>query len=276
MSKLTNLTLKFVRIDDEHLVNFSAYFPSLKILNLIHITGLKEPKIHLMQLQICCFTGYPQSITVQAPNLEELKLRCMQPCFVILECSSIRKLSVSFAKASGISMITMPQNLRKLTIKSLDVPQLLPFFRGTKGLKTLELEVSPIMSWFDSYSVFSITDAFEIFENIDELIIGPVVWYMWHQSISSCLTATKPISLARLVVNLPPEDFNGTDLMSIILKICVPSEVELRFFSDIKDMEKKDAIANFSNTFSGVRWRWSTSEKSSSEFFSRLWRGIGI
>ncbi|XP_078160456.1 F-box/LRR-repeat protein At4g29420-like [Carex rostrata] len=276
MSKLTNLTLKFVRIDDEHLANFSAYFPSLKILNLIHITGLKEPKIHLMQLQICRFTGYPQSITIQAPNLEELKLRCMQPCFVILDCSSIHNLSISLAKASGISMITMPQNLRKLIIKSLDVPRLLPFFRGTKGLKTLELEVSPIMSWFDSYSVFSITDAFEIFENIDELIIGPVVWYLWHQSIPSCFTASEPISLSRLVVNLPPEDFNETNLMSIILKICAPSEVELRFFSDIEDMEKKDAVANFSNAFSGVRWSWSTSEKSSSEFFSRLWRGLGI
>ena len=138
-------------------------------------------------------------------------------------------------------------------------------------MKTLELEVSPIMSWFDPYSVFSITDAFKIFGNIDQLIIGPVVWYLWHQSIPSCLTASKPISLSRLTVNLPPEDFNGTDLMSIILKICSPSEVELRFFSDIEDMKKKDAVANFSNAFSGVRWRWSTSENSSSEFFSRLW-----
>lgn len=276
MSKLTNLTLKFVKIDNEQLANFSTYFPSLKVLNLDHIIGLKEPKIHLTQLRKFRFTGYPRSITIQAPNLEELKLRCIQPCLVILKCPSVCNLSISVAKASGISMISIPRNLQKLTLKSLDVPRLLPFFKGTKGLKTLKLEVSPIMSWFDSYSVFSVTDALEIFENVDELIIGPVVWYLWQRSFPSCLNKTKPMPLTRIVVNLPPENVNGTDLISIVLKICAPSEVELCFFNDIEEKEKKDVITNFSNAFSDIKWSWSTSEKASSEFFSQLWRGVGI
>jgi hypothetical protein len=173
-------------------------------------------------------------------------------------------------------MITTPQNLQKLKLKSLEVPRLLPFFRGTKGLKTLELEVSPIMSWFNSYSVLSITDALETFANTEELIIGPVIWYLWQHSIPSCLNTIKPMSLSRVVVNLPPENFNETVLLSIILKICNPSEVELRFFNDIKETEKDNVITNFSNSFSGVKWSWTTTEKSSSEFFSLLWRGVGI
>ncbi|KAJ3699735.1 hypothetical protein LUZ61_003440 [Rhynchospora tenuis] len=276
MPKLTNLTLKFVRIDDENLTNFSKYFPSLKVLNLIHIVGLKEPEIHLMQLQICRFTGYPQSITIHAPNLEELELKCMQPCSVILECASASNLSISVAKASIIRMTEMPQKLRKLTIKSLDIPPLLPFFRGIKELGSLELEAFPITSWFDAYSVFSVTNALETFGNLDELIIGPVAWYLWQRSFPLCLNTTNPVSLKRLVVHLPPENFNTSGLISNILKICAPSEVELRFFSEIGETEKNNVITNFSNTFSGVRWIWSTSGKSSSEFFSRLWGGAGI
>ncbi|KAJ1699229.1 hypothetical protein LUZ63_007741 [Rhynchospora breviuscula] len=276
MPKLTNLTLKFARIDDENLTNFSKYFPSLKVLNLIHIVGLKEPKIHLMQLRICRFTGYPRSIAIHAPNLEELKLKCMQPCSVVLECALASNLSISVAKSSIIRMTEMPRKLRKLTIKSLDIPPLLPFFRGIKGLGTLELEAFPITSWFDAYSVFSVTNALDTFENLDELVIGPVAWYLWQRSFSSCLNTTNPVSLKRLVVSIPPDHFNSSGLISNILKICAPSEVELRFFSDIGETEKNNVIKNFSNTFPGVRWIWSTSEKSSSEFFSRLWGGAGI
>jgi len=200
----------------------------------------------------------------------------MQRCHVTLDCPFVHNLSISVAKASRLSMITVPQTLQKLKLKSLEVPRLLPFFRGTKGLKTLELEVSPIMSWFNSYSVLSITDALETFANTEELIIGPVIWYLWQHSLPSCLNTIKPMSLARIVVNLPPENVDETDLLSIILKICNPSEVELRFFNDIQDTDKDDVITKFSNTFSDVKWSWSTSEKSSSEFFSLLWSGVGI
>ncbi|KAF3326579.1 F-box/LRR-repeat protein [Carex littledalei] len=100
MLKLTSLTLEFVTIDDENLVKINECLPFLHVLNMTRIIGLKEPKIQLLHLQACRFTGYPRSIIIRAPNLTELKLRCIEPNLLILECPSVSDLNISIVEPS--------------------------------------------------------------------------------------------------------------------------------------------------------------------------------
>ncbi|KAF3326578.1 F-box/LRR-repeat protein [Carex littledalei] len=136
-----------------------------------------------------------------------------------------------------------PKDLRKLTIKSLDIPRLLQFFKGTKNLRTLQLEVSPILSWFESYSIFSVGDILDTFGSIDELILGPVAWYLWRRAFPPCLNIANRMCSRRITVKLPPENFNDIALVSNVLKMCARScEVHLIFYSDVAEMEKEEII----------------------------------
>ncbi|KAJ3702311.1 hypothetical protein LUZ61_006016 [Rhynchospora tenuis] len=271
MPTLTSLTLEFVTIDDENLGKINECLPYLQVLNMTRIIGLKEPKIHLLHLQACCFTGYPRSMTIHAPNLTKLKLRCIEPSLLILKCPSLSEFNISIVKPSGTIRMEIPKVLEKLTVKSLDIPQLLRFFKGTNKLRTLELEVSPIMSWFESYTIFSMSDILEMFGSIDELIFGPVAWYLWRRSFPPCPSISNRICSRKITVKLPPDDFNDIGLTSNVLKMCARScQVHLLFYSDVDEMQKADIIAKLLNSFPGVKWTWSTSEKLSIEFFNRL------
>nr|DAD42661.1 TPA_asm: hypothetical protein HUJ06_000891 [Nelumbo nucifera] len=51
MPVLTSLTLEFIRLDDEDLDKVNECFPSLQVLNLISVGGLRNPRVHLLQLK---------------------------------------------------------------------------------------------------------------------------------------------------------------------------------------------------------------------------------
>lgn len=80
MPRLTTLTLEFIRLDDENLEKVNKCFPSLQVLNLIGVGGLKEPMIHLTHLRTFRWTlsNAPISISMVAPNLTNLTLNCMK------------------------------------------------------------------------------------------------------------------------------------------------------------------------------------------------------
>ena len=60
---------------------------SLQILNLIGVGFIKEPKIHLLNLKTCQWTvsNAPLSLTIDAPNLVKLQLKCVQPEYLFLK-----------------------------------------------------------------------------------------------------------------------------------------------------------------------------------------------
>ncbi|GAV62186.1 F-box-like domain-containing protein [Cephalotus follicularis] len=77
MPTLTNLTLEFIRLDDEDLDKVNDCFPFLRVLHLVGVGGLKDPKINLLHLRTCQWTvsNAPLSLSICAPNLEKLILK---------------------------------------------------------------------------------------------------------------------------------------------------------------------------------------------------------
>lgn len=79
MLKLTSLTLACVRLDDEDLDKVNSYCPSLQILNLILVEGLKNPQIDLLHLRTCRYVESSLATTatlplIHAPNLTRFEV----------------------------------------------------------------------------------------------------------------------------------------------------------------------------------------------------------
>ncbi|KAG6413887.1 hypothetical protein SASPL_126602 [Salvia splendens] len=109
MPNLTVLTLEFIRLDDENLEKVNDSFPFLKVLNLIGVGGLKEPKVHLMHLRTCHWSvsNAPTSIPVIAPSLVDLTLTCVKPNHLFIELRfCLRNLLIAIPVSRSVENLT--------------------------------------------------------------------------------------------------------------------------------------------------------------------------
>lgn len=138
MPNLTTLTLEFIRLDDENLEKVNECLPGLQVLNLIGVGGLKEPKIHLMHLKTCnwSLSNAPISISIIAPSLTRLKLKCVKPNVLLIEAPSLTNFYLSFESACNLSVKDFP-HLKNLHLESTSLRSLLvalPFGGSIKNL----------------------------------------------------------------------------------------------------------------------------------------------
>ncbi|KAL5572460.1 hypothetical protein UlMin_022057 [Ulmus minor] len=119
MPKLTNLTLEFVRLDDEDLNKVNCCFLGLQVLNLIGVGGLKEPKIDLLHLKSFHWTvsNAPLSLIIMAPNLVELKLECTKPKLLVLDTPSLSDLHLTVEEANEFKLKS-----RIVKMLTVDIP----------------------------------------------------------------------------------------------------------------------------------------------------------
>ncbi|KAL5572457.1 hypothetical protein UlMin_022054 [Ulmus minor] len=128
MPKLTNLTLDFVRLDDEDLNKVNCCFLGLQVLNLIGVGGLKEPKIDLLHLKSFHWTvsNAPLSLIIMAPNLIELKLECNKPKLLVLDTPCLSDLHLTIEEANEFKLkslvFEMPQACRIVKMLTVDIP----------------------------------------------------------------------------------------------------------------------------------------------------------
>ncbi|KAL1554987.1 F-box/LRR-repeat protein-like protein [Salvia divinorum] len=101
MPNLTVLTLEFIRLDDENLEKLNDSFPLLRVLNLIGVGGLKEPKLHLMHLRTC----YCLNLSVDSTrNLEVNELSHLKRLH--LESSGLRNLLAAIPVNRSVENLT--------------------------------------------------------------------------------------------------------------------------------------------------------------------------
>ncbi|CAI9764667.1 unnamed protein product [Fraxinus pennsylvanica] len=138
MPKLTNLTLEFIILDDEDLNKINESFPSLQVLNLIGVGGLKEPRIHLMHLKTCqCIVfNAPNSLAIIAPNLVKLTLICVKPKPLVIETPLLSDLHFSVETAGNFKVKGL-HDLRRLHLESTDLRNLLVTFPFGKTVRNL-------------------------------------------------------------------------------------------------------------------------------------------
>ncbi|XP_008782498.1 F-box/LRR-repeat protein At4g29420 [Phoenix dactylifera] len=260
MQKLTTLTMEFIRLDDEDLEKVNKCFPSLEVLNLIGVGGLKEPKICLSKLRICCWTvsNFPLSLTIQAPNLVELQLKCVEPKVLHLCAPSLTNFSLILKRPSGLIKVERFLNLRSLSIESLDIRSLAEVLLSSKTVKKLELEAPRCTKADESSNTISFIDLMSAFPNMDELNLGPGVWYELQKTcgLGDLRISCELGSLKKLTVRLPLLECD-TALLFFILNHCSPCcEVAILIHADAESATRECISSKCTSNFPKIRWKW--------------------
>ncbi|KAA8534877.1 hypothetical protein F0562_029907 [Nyssa sinensis] len=176
MPMLTSLTLEFVRLDDEDLNKVNKCFPSLQVLNLIGVGGLKDPRIHLLHLRTCQWTvsNAPLSLTIVAPSLVKLKLKCGKPKSLVIETPLLSDFHLSLDKASNF-VVKEFHNLNSLQLESTDLCSIIQKFQPGRTIKYLNVD-TPKWAQALEMTKFSLKGLFDVFPNLSSLTLGPGAW----------------------------------------------------------------------------------------------------
>lgn len=175
MNSLKCLTLEFIRLDDEDLSEVNYNFPHLEVLNLIGVGGLNEPKIQLVHLKTCQWTvsNAPVSLSICAPSLSKLVLKCVKPKSLIIETPMLSDFHFCLEDASGLQVTEFPC-LRKLHLHFPCLYSLITTFSSARTIKELTLDTMQRVESVESVK-FCLDTLFEIFPNLCFLKLGPGV-----------------------------------------------------------------------------------------------------
>ncbi|OMO67341.1 hypothetical protein CCACVL1_20594 [Corchorus capsularis] len=176
MTRLTHLTLEFIRLDDEDLNKVNNCFPSLQVLNLIGVGGLKDPKIHLLHLKSCLWTvsNALLSLTILAPNLVKLRLKCIKPKSVVLDTPSLLDFQLSVEEAYDFRVKEF-STLETLQLESSSLHSLIGRFPSCKLIRKLTVDS---LKWTEDLETrkFGLEALFDAFPNVISLNLGPGAW----------------------------------------------------------------------------------------------------
>ncbi|XWS69981.1 hypothetical protein CRYUN_Cryun03dG0010100 [Craigia yunnanensis] len=176
MTRLTNLTLEFIRLDDEDLNKVNDCFPSLRVLNLVGVGGLKDPKIRLLHLKSCLWTvsNAPLSLTIFAPNLVKLRLKCIKPKSLVLDTPLLSDFHLSVEEAYGFRVKEFC-NLENLRLETSSLHSLLGIFPSGKSIKKLTVDT---LKWTEALETrkIGLEALFDVFPNVISLNLGPGAW----------------------------------------------------------------------------------------------------
>ncbi|XP_061347617.1 F-box/LRR-repeat protein At4g29420 [Gastrolobium bilobum] len=261
MPTLTNLTLEFVRLDDEDLSKINTCFPNLTQLNLIGVGGLKEPKINLLRLTTCQWSvsNAPLSLIICAPCLVDFHLKCIKPRLIVLEAPSLSTFNLSLENTDELKLINC-SNIQclQLNVESPSLALLLSMFRHCNTVKRLTFD--SVRRGQVEVTEFGLHTLLDSFPNINYLNLGPGAWYVMENSFcrGGLEDGIGMKTLKEFVAHLVVLEIEFTlAFISSVLDNCPKlSDVSLLIHRDVDSYVAGNLISACRSKFQRVRWRW--------------------
>ncbi|XVF34979.1 hypothetical protein REPUB_Repub18cG0105100 [Reevesia pubescens] len=260
MTRLTSLTLEFIRLEDEDLNKLNDCFPSLRVLNLVGVGGLKDPKIHLSHLKSCLWTvsNAPLSLTIFAPNLVKLRLKCIKPKSLVLDTPLLSDFHLSIEEAYDFRVKEFCK-LENLQLESSNLRSLLGMFPSGKSIKKLTVDS---LKWTEALETrkFGLETLFDVFPNVISLNLGPGAWseaeICFRKGGLDDRNAMK--ELTEIVAHLVVYDIEVTlsFIFSILDKCANLSDMALLLHSREDSRAASRIISGCSTYRPRVKWRW--------------------
>ncbi|XVE98037.1 hypothetical protein REPUB_Repub03eG0070600 [Reevesia pubescens] len=260
MTRLTKLTLEFIRLEDEDLNKVNDCFPSLRVLNLVGVGGLKDPKIHLLHLQSCLWTvsNAPLSLTIFAPNLVKLRLKCIKPKSVVLDTPLLLDFNLSIEEAYDFRVKEFC-NLENLQLESSSLRSLLGMFLPGKSIKKLTVDS---LKWTETLETrkFGLEALFDVFSNVISLNLGPGAWseaeICFRNGGLEYRNAMK--ELTEIVAHLVVYDIEATlsFIFSILDKCSNLSDMALLLHPKDDSRAASRLISRCTTYCPKIKWRW--------------------
>lgn len=259
MPNLTHLTLEFIRLDDEDLNQLNECFPCLQNLNLIGVGGLKDPKIHLLQLKTCRWevSNVPRSLAVHAPNLVFLELKCVRPDTLILDTPSLFALKLTIDKLGATVHFDGLVSLTNLRIESLDLRSLFRVLVEGRTIRTLELELPESAGQYELLEAVSPDYLLRVLASISEVKLAPRFSCDLKICLSMCKDSPFTGCLKKLLIHLP--QWESSIQFLPLFQICAPlCEVTALSHAESEDAVRQGAMSVCMQRFPEIRWQWGT------------------
>lgn len=259
MPKLTNLTLEFLRLDDEDLNKVNECFPGLQVLNLVGVGGLKEPKIDLKNLKICYWTisNAPLSITILAPSLVELNLECIRPRSLVLETPSLSDLHLIIEDADHLKVKEFTC-LKSLQLESWNLFSLMGKFGSNRAIKILTLDIPKHNHDVTPKISFEILN--DSFPNLSSLTLGPGAWSEMEASFCSggLESRVEMNGLKDITAYLSIDEMDTTlsFISSMLYRCSNLSNMAVLVHGEVGSRIASKFVSKIRTEMPRLRWRW--------------------
>ncbi|KAJ1438016.1 Leucine-rich repeat domain superfamily [Sesbania bispinosa] len=262
MPTLTNLTLEFVRLDDEDLSRINTCFPNLTQLHLIGVGGLKEPTINLLHLKTCewSVSNAPLSLIISAPSLVDFHLKCIKPRLLVLDAPSLSTFNLSIENTDELKLknCTNIQCLQ-LDLECVALGFLIKMFRHCIMVKRLTFDLVRRPQQVE-VTDFGLDTILEAFPNISYLNLGPGAWIVMETSFrrGGLQDGVGMKTIKELVAHLVVHDIEFTlaFIFSILDNCKKLVDVSLLIHRDVDSYVAGNLISACRGKFPRVRWRW--------------------
>ncbi|TXG61513.1 hypothetical protein EZV62_012876 [Acer yangbiense] len=257
---LIHLTLEFVRLEDEDLMKINECFPSLQVLNLVGVGGLKDPKINLLHLKTCLWTASnaPVSLAIIAPKLVKLKLKCVKPKSLVLETPLLYDFHLSLEKANEVRLQEF-RNLKNLQLESSSLGSLIHKFRSGNTVKRLKVNLLKSAETF-KVSKFCLRTLLDIFPNVNSLTLCPRAWSeaetSFHEGGLESWSGMKEVK--EFIAHLVVDDIDVTlpFIFCILNKCSNLSDMALLIHREVDSSIASNLISRCTADHPRIRWRW--------------------
>lgn len=260
MPNLTVLTLEFIRLDDENLEKLNGSFPLLKVLNLIGVGGLKEPKIHLLHLRTCHWSvsNAPTSISIIAPSLVDLTLKCVKPNLLSIETPLLSSLSLSLESTCNLEVKEF-SILKRLHLETSGLRNLLDAFPFSRTVENLTAVLTK-WEWTVGLSPSILELLLHVFPSVNRLTLTSRVWidFETHPHLDGLESRVHMNGLKEITAYLTVNDIEVTlsTIFSLLDRCSSLSKMEILIHRDVVSNVTSNLISRCLAHFTRVKWKW--------------------
>lgn len=260
MPNLTVLTLEFIRLDDENLEKINESFPYLKVLNLIGVGGLKEPRIHLMHLRTChwSLSNAPISISIVAPTLVDLTLKCVKPNLLLIETPLLSSLDLSLESTCSLKVGEF-SHLKRVHLESTGLRNVLVAFPCSRTVENLTA-VSTKWGLPVGVSKSILELLLHAFPNVSCLTLTSRVWseFETYPGLECLESRVNMKGLKEITAYLTVNDIEITlsTIFSLLESCSGLSRMAIFIHHDVVSNVTSNIVSRCMAHCTRVRWKW--------------------
>ncbi|PWA81242.1 F-box/RNI-like superfamily protein [Artemisia annua] len=266
MLMLKSLTLEFIHLNDENLNKLNTCVPNLQVLNLIGVTGIRKPKIHLLNLISCHLLpkhAFLEHLSLITPRLIKLRVEeILSTSVLYVEAPLLSRLHIDCRYVQDAFSLKKFENLKQFSIKSSDIGSILYYFTITETVEDLTVDARVGIG---KNFRFTLEKLFTVFPKVTSLCIRSYAWWElnreWFiiasESSSKITQGTKGLRKLRIEnYKICDPSFFLLDVACVLDQCIGLSEISLLICSDVGGDVLKSEIDKCVACWPNLKWRW--------------------
>ncbi|KAK9072024.1 hypothetical protein SSX86_008456 [Deinandra increscens subsp. villosa] len=263
MPMLTSLTLEYVRMEDKCLNELNKCFPNLQVLKFLGVSGIEDPKIHLLNLKTCVWHDpwTMRSMTIITPNLITLTIQCCNPRLIHIEAHMLSYFQFNAFSYADEFMLKKFKNLKTLWLDPDDICPLLSKLPIIKTIENLTLDSIKKPQRERRDPAFTLGKLFTVFPNASSLCIRSGPWSdleacLNPEEVWEILDGSKGLKTICAYLMLGDPSLTFSNVARVLEQCDDLSKVSLLIHSDVTCHVYESFRSKCMVRWPWLKWRW--------------------